>query len=77
MLTSLDHMLSQLHFPFTDYINQLFEELVFRREVHSSFTEAPAADNLDNRHKPVPIARMEQRSRKEDIVASHRFIFTD
>lgn len=77
MLTSLRHMLSQLHFLFTDYIDELFEELVFRREVHSSFAEARAANALENRHRPVPVAQMEQRARKEDIVASHRSRFTD
>lgn len=77
MLTYLDHMLSQLHFLFTDYIDELFEELIFRREVHSSFAEARAANALENRHRPFPVARMKQRAKKEDIVASHRSIFTD
>lgn len=75
MLTSLDHMLSQLHFLFT-FMN-FFEELIFIREVHSSFAEARAANALENRHRPVPVAQMDQRVRKEDIVASHRSRLTD
>lgn len=60
-----------------NYIDELFEELIFRREVHSSFAEARAANALENRHRPVPVAQMEQRARKENIVASHRSRFTD
>lgn len=71
MLTCLDHMLLQLHFLFTDYIDELFEELIFRREVHSSIAEARAVNALENRHRPVPVAQMEQRARKEDIVTFH------
>lgn len=64
MLTSFGHMLSQLHFLFTDYIDELFEELIFRREVHSSFAEARAANALENRHRPVPVAQNGTKSKK-------------
>lgn len=37
-----------------------FKELIIRREVQSSFAEARAANTLDNRHRPVPVSKMEQ-----------------
>lgn len=74
MLTSLDHAITT---TFSIYIYELFEELIFIREVHSSFAEARAANALENRHRPVPVAQMDQRVRKEDIVASHRSRLTD
>ncbi|XP_062582679.1 uncharacterized protein LOC134252712 [Saccostrea cucullata] len=58
-----------------NYVNELFEDLIFRREVHNSYGEARAAKAINEKERPRPIAQMEGRARKEDIVATHRSRF--
>lgn len=58
-------------------MDKLFEDLIFRREAHNTFVEARAARTMGEKQRPIPLAQMEPRARKEDIVAAHRSRFNE
>lgn len=59
----------------SDYIDDLFEDLILRREVNTSFTEARQRMEIEGRERPVPLAEDGPRAEKCDIVAAHRSRF--
>nr|XP_022300078.1 uncharacterized protein LOC111108462 [Crassostrea virginica] len=60
-----------------NYVDELFEDLIFRREAHNTFVEARASRTMGEKQRPIPLAQMEPRARKEDNVAAHRSRFNE
>ena len=58
-----------------DYVSELFEDLVFRREVNNSFPEARQNNALGKKDRPLPIAQSTPHAAKRDIVQAHRSRF--
>ena len=58
-------------------MDELFEDLIFRREAHNTFAEARAARAMGEKQRPLPLAQMEPGASKEDIVAAHRSRFME
>jgi hypothetical protein len=51
-----------------DYVLELFEDLVFRREMNNSFPKARWNNALGGKDRPLPIAQSTPHSAKHDIV---------
>lgn len=60
---------------FLDYIDELFEDLINRRETNITFAEARHANDIEGKDRPLPLAQSTPRPNKIDIVEAHRSRF--
>ncbi|XP_033753037.1 THAP domain-containing protein 2-like [Pecten maximus] len=58
-----------------DYVEELFEDPILRRELNNTFTQARAACNMQNKERPSPLSKSCTHERKEDIVHRHKSRF--
>ena len=53
------------------YVDDLLEDLLFRRELHGTFAEAYEARLRDDKRRPPPLSHSTPRRPKEDGIQSH------
>ena len=58
-------------FFLSGYVDDLFEDLLFRRELHGTFAEAYEARRRDDKRRPPPLSHSTPRRPKEDVIQSH------